>query len=427
MVAAVGTLGDTLPFIAVGNELSRRGHEVALVSSPEFERKAREASLDFVPVGTLEEYREFIEDKDLWDPDTVIRSVVKHWLHHTGSYYQAIARLHRPRETVLLTTPGFFSARIAQEKFEIPLAAGFVTPSRIRSRFDPRHPARPFPRWSDPFVRSRLGLRFLYGVRRSVRGENRMSSSVKAVVQEVQRVRLAAGLPTRSPEPHALKPQVVLCMWPSWFSPPQRDWPEEAKTTGFPLYPTPQSARLVPDESAPRESAPVVFTRGSVASDQRSFFVAAAECCRLLRRSGILLTPHSKDVPPELPPGVTHVSFATLERLFADAAAVVHHGGIGTIAFALAAGVPQIAVPIVGEQFDLAYRLERLGVGRMLTTTPLSAARLSRAVESVLRSKRIRRQCRLLRSRFDSDSGCSLAADLVEQLASNRGSRLGAS
>ncbi len=420
VVAATGTLGDTLPFIAVGNELIRRGHEVAFVSNPAFEQKAREASLSFVPVGTVEEYREFIQDRDLWDRDTVVKTVVKYWLHRQQDYYQAIVRLTRPGETVLFSSPGFLAAQMAQEKFDIPLAAGLVAPSRLRSRFDPGHPSRPFPRWTDPVVRSRLGLRLLYALRRAARGQKSIPGSVRAVLPELQRLRLLAGLPERPASSVALEPGLFLCFWPSWFSPLQKDRPQAAKTTGFPFYPKPEGPRAEGGEGPHDDSGPILFTRGSAASHQRSFFYVATECCRLLQRRGVLVTPHQDDVPRELPPNVTHVPFAPFEKLFAGASAVVHHGGIGTIAYALAAGTPQIAVPIVGEQFDLGYRMERLGVGSMLTRTPLTPARLARQLDSLLRSERIRGRCRTLRPRVDPGAGCSLAAEWIEHLVSNR-------
>jgi rhamnosyltransferase subunit B len=44
----------------------------------------------------------------------------------------------------------------------------------------------------------------------------------------------------------------------------------------------------------------------------------------------------------------------------------VHHGGLGSVSLALAAGTPQIAVPLGHDQHDNAARLERLGVGQAI-------------------------------------------------------------
>ena len=414
IVTALGTLGDTLPYIAVGAELRRRGHEVALVSSPAFERQAQEAALELVPVGTLDDHRAFIQDPQLWDRDTVVKAVSKYWLRNAQGLYEAIVRVHRPGETVLFTGPLNVSARLAQEKLGIPFAAGLVTPSRMGSRFDPPHPSRPFPAWTDPFVRTRSGLRLLHRLRRAVHARDPVGGSMMAALEEVQRLRRIADLPESPATPDALRTDLLVCFWPSWFSPRQKDWPEGARTSGFPFHFGGAGRDPAPAPSGDRPGT-VVFTRGSAASHQRSFFSAAAECCRLLQRPGTLVTPHADDVPSDLPPGVEHVSFASFGELFGRAAAVVHHGGVGTIAHALAAGIPQIILPIVGEQFDLGYRVERLGVGTMLTPTTLTAARLAGELESLLASTRVRTRCLHYRDEVDPAAGGSLAAEWIEE------------
>jgi rhamnosyltransferase subunit B len=50
--------------------------------------------------------------------------------------------------------------------------------------------------------------------------------------------------------------------------------------------------------------------------------------------------------------------------LLPQVAALVHHGGIGTTAAALAAGIPQLIAPFAFDQFDNAARTVRLGVGQ---------------------------------------------------------------
>jgi UDP:flavonoid glycosyltransferase YjiC (YdhE family) len=164
----------------------------------------------------------------------------------------------------------------------------------------------------------------------------------------------------------------------------------------------------------------VVFMRGSGASHQRAFFAEAVRCCRLLGRPGLLITPHADDVPPGLPAGVLHRAFAPLGPVFAQAAALVHHGGVGTMAHALAAGLPQVVSPIVGDQYDLGYRMERLGVGAMLTDWPLRAERMAGAVRRLTGSARVRARCAALRARVDPEAGRRLAADAVEAVMAAR-------
>jgi UDP:flavonoid glycosyltransferase YjiC (YdhE family) len=418
VAAAWGTLGDVLPFVAVGAELVKRGHDVTFVSNPVFEPLARKAGVSFAPVGTEREYRDFVEDPGLWDRETLVRSLVKHFLPTTQAYYEAVTRVHRPGETLLFAPEGFPVVSISREKLGLPFAGGVIAPSRMGSRRDPAHPSRSLPAGLEWIARSRQGLRLLHWLKAQrsrwlgAGAKTAISGSGRAVLEEMMRVRTLAGLPALPTAPSP-PPALSICFWPSWFSPPQPDWPANARVVGFPFFPRPA---VWSGDHARLPDAPIVFTRGSSASHQGAFFSVAVECCRLLGRPGVLVTPQVADVPAALPDEVRHVAFADFGDLFPAAAAVVHHGGIGTIAHALAAGVPQVAVPIVGEQFDLAYRVARLGVGTMLTQTPLTAARLARAVASLLRSERTRARCESLRDRVDTGASASLGADRLHEL-----------
>ena len=138
------------------------------------------------------------------------------------------------------------------------------------------------------------------------------------------------------------------------------------RLTGFPLYDEGDVAPLSADLQRFLEAGdpPIAFTPGSANWQGRHFLTESAGACRLLGRRGILLTRHREHVPDPLPPGVIHVDFAPFSRLLPRCAAVVHHGGIGSAAQGLAAGVPQLAMPMAHDQLDNATRLKRLGVAR---------------------------------------------------------------
>jgi UDP:flavonoid glycosyltransferase YjiC (YdhE family) len=79
----------------------------------------------------------------------------------------------------------------------------------------------------------------------------------------------------------------------------------------------------------------------------RRFFSAAVDACQRLGRRGVLLTPFAEQVPPSLPQTVKHFDYIPFSRILPRSAALVHHGGIGTTAQGLRAGVCQIV-----EQFE---------------------------------------------------------------------------
>jgi len=111
--------------------------------------------------------------------------------------------------------------------------------------------------------------------------------------------------------------------------------------------------------------APVVVTAGSGNSGAHDFFAAAIDACARVGRRAFLLTPHREQLPDVLPAHATHLDFVPFHALFPRAAAVVHHGGVGTCAQAFAAGAPQLVVPMstIYDQTNNAMRVERLGAG----------------------------------------------------------------
>jgi rhamnosyltransferase subunit B len=98
---------------------------------------------------------------------------------------------------------------------------------------------------------------------------------------------------------------------------------------------------------------------------------------------------------------------------------VVHHGGIGTVATALAAGTPQLILPLAWDQPDNAARVKRLGVGDWLGPRERSGPHLARALAR-LKTPVVRERCHAVAGRFGEGDGFARAAELVEEMAVGR-------
>jgi UDP:flavonoid glycosyltransferase YjiC (YdhE family) len=73
------------------------------------------------------------------------------------------------------------------------------------------------------------------------------------------------------------------------------------------------------------------------------------------------------------------------DKLFPRVAVVVHHGGAGTTATALRAGVPQVVVPLILDQYYHAHRLHLAGLAPPpVAMERISAQQLSEAVGAAL-------------------------------------------
>ena len=390
LLATIGSAGDVHPMLGVGVALRGRGHAVTLITNPAFEARARQLGLDFLPVGTAEDYERGLREADLWHPlrgfQVIARRAI---LPAMRPMHEAIAA-HDPATTTVFASPLCFGARVAQERLGMPLVTHHLQPSLLWSRHQP--PILPGPRldWLPGGALDRLHRVVV----------DRYVDPFLA--PEVNAFRAELGLP---PARDLMfdwcnSPERVVGLFPAWFAPPQPDWPPQVRLAGFPLFDP------VLDDNAPDPLAgladgppPLVATPGSAMVHGRDFFAAVVAASQRLGRPAILLTGHPEQLPARLPPGVIHHHYAPLRSLLPRAAAFIHHGGIGSTAQALAAGIPQVVMPMSHDQPDNAARLRRLGVGVGIGPDRFTGERLATALTDLLDSPVVAARCQVIARR----------------------------
>ncbi len=212
---------------------------------------------------------------------------------------------------------------------------------------------------------------------------------------------------------------LVLGLFPDWFGPPQPDWPTNTRLVGFPLWDTHAASELSRDvrEFLATGDAPIAFSPGSANREAHQFFAAAVDACQRLGRRGILLTKYAEQLPANLPPSVRHFGFVPLSRLLPHTAAMVHHGGIGSCAQGLAAGVPHLVRPMAFDQFDNSRRLVRLGVAEEISVKAFRGPAIAAALNRLVTSAEVATNCRALAARCDGAASLTAACVALEQLA----------
>ena len=116
----------------------------------------------------------------------------------------------------------------------------------------------------------------------------------------------------------------------------------------------------------------------------------------------MLVTNHPAQLPADLPHGIRAFSYLPFSRILPRAAAIVYHGGIGTLAQAVRAGIPHLIVPNAHDQPDNGQRIERLGLGLSISQRRYRPARAARAITELLSSPEIRARCRDYASKIDN-------------------------
>jgi rhamnosyltransferase subunit B len=411
LLTALGSYGDVHPIAGLASALASRGHQVKVFTSPYFEDVIAPTGAELVPLGTSEDYAELSRHADLWHPRRGPKMIINYMVDRIfRPLYDLLVEHHEPGNTVFCAHPLDLASRVARESLGAPLASAVLAPGIIWTVHDtPRAggallgPA--VPRWmkqlqfwaADRFIAKRM-----------------MGAAVNGLRTEL-------GLP---PVRHMMKFWLLDCdmllgLFPAWFGPQQPDWPTNTRTVGFPLWDAPGDRQLSAEvqQFLAAGTPPIAFSPGSANHVAHKFFRSAVDACQQLGRRGILLTKYDHQLPPNLPPTLRHFGFVPLSKLLPRSAALVHHGGIGTSAQGLAAGIPQIVQPMSYDQFDNARRLFRLGVGREIPVRSFTGARIAATISQLLSSPTIALRCRDLASRCNGTTALASACEALEQLA----------
>ena len=413
ILVALGSSGDVHPLIGVGLEFQRRGHDVILVTSCHFEPLVRKVGLQCVPLGTEEEYQAVTSNPDLSHPRKGTELVIEYCCTRpTREVYQIIADAYMPGETVVVASGLAFGARIAQEKLGVLLVTTFIQPLTFRSVYDtPVYGWLPMPQ-ATPHAIKRMVFRAI-----DVFADRLAAPPANAFRGEL-------GLPPvkRIFNDWWMSPQMIIGLFPDWYGSPQQDWPAQTVLTGFPMYDETGTTEIpqVAQDFFDQGDAPIVFTPGSFCSAVRfgrSFFEASAQACQILGRRGVLLTRFPDHIPDSLPDGVVHFDYLPLGQILSRSAAMVYHGGMGTMAQTLKAGIPHLVMPMGFDQHDNARRLAGLGVADSLKPAAYRGRAVARKLEHLLTSPSVVDSCCNVALKFNGINPRAEACDAVESLA----------
>src|SRR3954447_91709 len=410
LITALGSYGDVHPMVGLGAALTARGHRVKLVTNPYFEEVVTGAGLELLPLGTKEEYVRLTQHPHLWHPVRGPKLVLSYAsARMLRPLYELLTANYVAGETVFCAHGMDLASRVAGEKLGAPTASVVFAPGVLWTLHDsPRlkgallGPAVPrVLKRAQFWISDRFFIRPLLG-------------------PQLNGLRKDLGLPAvqRIFSRWLYRSDLTLGMFPDWFGAPQPDWPANVKAVGFPLWDAPGERPLPEDveEFLAAGPAPIAFSPGSANREAHRFFAAAVDACERLGRRGVLMTKYQDQLPAKLPETVRAVGFVPMSKLLPRTAALVHHGGIGSCAQGLAAGVPQIVRPMSYDQFDNSRRVVRLGGGKEISVRQFTGIRVAEALKSLFESPTVASRCRDLASRCNGPAALAAACEALEGL-----------
>jgi len=412
LMVAIGSQGDVNPFIKIGIALQKRGHNVTILSNNYFRDSVRNAGLNFVSVGSTEDYNKMVDEVDTKNPTKTTKVVMKYlYFASMQKVYDTIKKLNIPGNTIVLGITMAFGARIAQDKLGIPLITCHLAPVSIPSILRPaKLDGLWMPHWMPRFYKA--GVWRLIDI-----------LTDPFLGPPINKMRKELDLPkVKSIIKHWIhSPDKVIGLFPGWFAEPQPDWPKNTEVTNFLFFDESDKKPILPEleKFITEGKPPVIFTAGTAVSDAASFFKESAEACDMLNTRGVFLSKYKDDIPDNLSPNIFHCDYAPFSKLFPYSSALVHHGGIGTCAQALRAGIPQLITPFGMDQPDNSSRLREFGVSDELRLKKYKSSIVADKLRTLLEDKDVQTRCKKLAKELKNIDPLSDVCRIIEDQMKN--------
>ncbi|WP_418318636.1 glycosyltransferase [Piscinibacter sakaiensis] len=384
VITTVGSHGDIHPFLAIGRALHQRGHLVTMICNNEFAALAERSGLAFASAGAGVSLDAAMANPMLWHP---IKGLGVFWRSMLAPAiaptFRHIERIAAAGPCIVIAPPQMFGARLARDLPGVRLISAITAPAVLRSDGAPLTMAH----WRLPPGTPRWLVR---GAWRALDKHKLHPMAGRTLQREAQA--LGAAVPPVDVSLFGewmFSPDAIVTLFPEWFAPRRPGWPAALTFGDFPLFDdgtADAGAARLPDAVShflQRGEAPLVFMPGSAMRHARPFFDVAVKACAASGQRAILLTPDRTQLPAELPEHVLHHDYLPFAELLPKTRALVHHGGIGSCAQAMRAGIAQLVMPMAYDQFDNAENLRRLGVGHVLRPRKFDVRRLSAALSAL--------------------------------------------
>lgn len=405
--------GNVPPQLELARRLVQRGHRVRIMSDQCNEPEARAAGCEFVAYTRAPSRRDksaastIVRDYEAKTPIqgfTIFRDTIM--VNPARAYAEDVfAELDRESADMVVVSDFLFGPMIAAEKARIPYAILVPNPYML--------PAPGLPPAGTPFApprnileRARDGMIKWIAMR-----------TLNGGLPGLNMARTALGL---APVAHILEfnqhaARVLMLTSPAFDFTPTR-LPDNVRYVG-PMLNDPSWTTDAPSDIATDSAPLVVVSFSTTFQNQATILQKVLDALgELPIRAIATIGPALDSAQFRVPTNVTLRPSARHSELFGQAAAVVTHGGHGTVIRALAAGVPLICIPMGRDQQGNAARVVARHAGKLLSEKA-SVAVIRAAIHEVAIVPCYREGAQLLAKSIVGDAQSSSAVAELESVA----------
>jgi UDP:flavonoid glycosyltransferase YjiC (YdhE family) len=419
-----GSRGDVQPYVALGAGLRGSGWDVCLATHADFEPLVRGHELDFFPLLGSGQSLQASETGDRMlqsggNPFTFLREFARLRRPLVADLMHNCRLACRDADLILLSNTELFIGQAVAEKLRLPTVWASLqptTPTRYRPNF--LFPEKP------PWLHDGGAYNLLT---HWVAGEALWQLMRPAVNRARHEVLGLPPAPFVGPARQFLSPPLSLDGYSPLVVPPASDWNARHHVTGY--WFLDDGARWQPPADLAAFLAggppPVYVGFGSMHNrDAKEVTQLVLEALALAGQRGVLLLGWGGLRPVRGCDCAFPLESVPHDWLFPRVAAVVHHGGAGTTAAGLRAGVPSLVIPYMSDQPFWGRRVRELGVGpEPIPRKELTAERLAEGIRRAVTDPDMRRRAAALGGGIRAEDGVGRAVELLHRYARGRAAR----
>ncbi|HSL47367.1 MAG TPA: glycosyltransferase [Anaerolineales bacterium] len=409
-ILTYGSRGDVQPFLPLSLKLMEAGHAVKLAAPFRFKNLVEEHKIDFVPLsGDPEDLSRRLNDAG-HNFVRLLGELMSHTVQIGADIWRQTEEACKGADLIIHTfTHAIGGHTLAREK-NIP---------DIHIQTFPMFA----PTGDYPNIMTLPGTPSIF---------NRFTHEFSAKITwwtarlGFERVRRRAGLPKRklywSFEHDPLRPRTpILCAWSPSVLPASSDWPSRVHVTGYYFFPQNSSYRPPAElvSFLQKGELPVTITFGSMVNrDKERIGKIVRESLKQTNHRGIILSGWSGIKVPSSN-DLFYLDVVPHDWLLPRCRMVIHHGGAGTTAAGLRAGIPNIVIPFMGDQPFWGDKVHAIGAGpKPILVKNLSIQKLSQAIAEA-DQETIHRRAQGIGQQVRNEDGTSEAARWIEKYSND--------
>lgn len=398
LIATIGSRGDVQPYINLAQGLIAAGHQIRLATNPTLSALVESHDVPFLPVG--EPVNMGVEGARLLE-----KSFDNMWLgmirvmqlgaRLVQEAYPDVLAACQDADLVITTDTG--SGVAEAEKLGKPWISVTLQPARLPIL----HDASP-----NPFRRA---IGWLLG---------------KLFIRPINRFRKRVDAPLVEDINSMLSKRMILLPVSPSVAQPNPKWAQQIRQTGY-WFARETNGWMPPQDLSDfllTGEKPIAVSLGVMSASGRKAKESAQIVLDAIHKTNVraILQGWDRELLLSLGAPATVYCAGSLPHdwLFAQVSMVIHHGGFGTTAAGLRAGVPNMVIPHIIDQYTWGQTVLDLGVGpRFISRGRLTSENLARSITQSLNDSNIRtRAARLGQKIRNEPDGVMEAVRLIEQI-----------